>query len=338
MVRIKDIAEYVGVSTTTVSNVIHGKEQRVSEETRKRIEEAVSKMGYVPSMSALMLAQERSGIFGVILQNKEEDSRPALADPYYSALVGYLDQFIKQNHHFMLMITVPDVKEIIRQTIAWNLDGLIACNLQEDFLISIHEHCDKPIVSVDTYINRKNNYINIMTDDFDGGYQMGKYLTSMGHQKILMLADNDRGVDHYRWLGLKKALMESGIEVMQDQHIILSPIYQERMEQIEKMQPLFQQHTALFFASDFYALEACSVLRDMGFRIPEDLSVTGFDDLLYARLAKPRLTTMRQSIEKKGEMAVRALLSMINQEERKDWLLPVQLIERESVKRIEKKI
>ncbi|WP_159441981.1 LacI family DNA-binding transcriptional regulator [Clostridium sp. Marseille-P2415] len=335
MVRIKDIAEYVGVSTTTVSNVIHGKEQRVSGETRKRIEEAVREMGYVPSMSALMLAQERSGIFGVILQNKEEDNKPALADPYYSALVGYLDQYIKQNHHYMLMITVPDEQEIIRQTIAWNLDGLIACNLNEDFLLSLHEHCNKPIVSVDTYINKKYNYTTVMTDDFSGGYQMGKYLTSMGHRKILLLADNDRGVDHYRWLGFKKALQESGIEVTKEQHVIISPVYQERMEQIEKMQAMLHQQTALFFASDFYALEACSVLRDMGFRIPEDISVTGFDDLLYARLSKPRLTTMRQSIEKKGEMAVKALLNLINHEQKQDWLLPVQLIERESVKRIE---
>ncbi|MDD2970632.1 MAG: LacI family DNA-binding transcriptional regulator [Lachnospiraceae bacterium] len=334
MVRIKDIAEAVGVSTTTVSNVIHDKEQRVSPETRARIQQAVLDMGYVPNMSALMLAQNYSGIMGVVLLNKDDDRKPALADPYYSTLVGYLEEQIKKSGHYMLMITVPEVEEIHRQVLTWKLEGLVVCNLDTAFLMELHERCQCPIVSIDTYMNRKNNFINIMTDDFGGGYKMGCYLRGMGHRRAAMIADNDQGVDHYRWMGFQKAFREAGVVLTEEQHILIPVEYQHRQEVYEELFQRLREYTVLFYASDYYALEGCSFLRDKGIRIPEDISVTGFDDLVYAKLAKPRLTTMHQNIEKKACMAVDALLHLLKKDTNTDYLLQVDLIERESVQKV----
>lgn len=110
--------------------------------------------------------------------------------------------------------------------------------------------------------------------------------------------------------------------------------------QFAQFLPDWKNYTALFVASDYYALEVSSFLQSRGIRVPEDISITGFDDLIYASLARPKLTTMSQNIGKKAKMAVEALLSLCEKKgEQKDtenlweekWQLPVKLVERESV-------
>lgn len=337
MIRIKDIADHVGVSTTTVSNVLHGKEQRVSPETRRKIETAIKEMGYIPSMGALMLAKERSSIIGVILFDKGSRNEPTLTDPYYGSLVGYLEQYIKEKQHYMLMLTVSNVEEIIHQAKAWNLDGLIACNLQPGVIRHLYTLYQKPLVSLDAYMGNEESHINIAVDDFGGGYKMGRYLAAMGHRRILMISDNDQNVDHERWLGLRKGLEETGVPVSEEQHLLVSNIYGERLVQYRRYEKLFREHTAVFFSSDYYALEACSVLREMGFRIPEELSLAGFDDLFCSGLMTPKLTTIRQDIEQKARMTVDALFGLMNGNGggKREWVLPVELIKRESVRRIQ---
>ena len=109
-----------------------------------------------------------------------------------------------------------------------------------------------------------------------------------------------------------------------------------RLAGFEQLLPEFKKYTALFFASDFYALEACAFFQSKGIQIPEDISVVGFDDLLYARLTRPRLTTMRQDVGEKARLAVEGLLSMRNNSSTSQiQILPVQLVERESVRDIE---
>lgn len=355
MVRIKDVADYVGVSTATVSNVINGKEQRVSKEVREKIKKALDEMGYVRNHTAMMLAQTTSNMIGVVIPHKD-GMKIALEDPYYSAFLGNLEYEIRQHGCYMYLIAQQSEEEIIRQAIAWNLEGLIVCNMPADELNSLSEKYSRGIVSIDSYIENQSDVINISTDDFGGGYQMGKYLIAQGHRKIAMLADNDDTVDHHRWMGLKQAMDEAGVSISETDHFLFSPSESVRELQMEQFFPDLQNYTVLFVASDFYALEVSSFLQSKGIRIPQDISIAGFDDLLYAKLARPKLTTMSQNMGKKAKMAVEALLYL--QEKRKlerqkqkqnatlkpnlienpdadnPWTLPVKLVERESVRRI----
>ena len=102
--------------------------------------------------------------------------------------------------------------------------------------------------------------------------------------------------------------------------------------------PEFKNYTALFVASDLYALEVSAFLQSHGIRIPEDISIAGFDDLIYARLARPKLTTMNQNIGKKAQMAVEALLALrdkeVEQVAQEQHVLQVKLVERESVRKL----
>lgn len=335
MVRIKDVAEAVGVSTATVSNVINGKDQRVSSEVRERIQKALDEMGYVRNRSAMMLAQTNSNMIGVVIPEKF-GMKITMEDPYYSALVGNLEAEIRKHDCYMCLIAQQSEEEILKQTIAWNLEGLIVCNMEENKLKSLCEKYRRGVVSIDSYLNRKDNFVNIATDDFGGGYKMGKYLIGQGHTKIAMLADNDMDVDHYRWMGLQRAMEEAGLAIGEEDHLVFSAVEATRELQLGQWLPKLKTYTALFVASDLYALEISAFLQSHGLRIPEDISIAGFDDLIYARLARPKLTTMSQNIGKKAKMAVEALLALRNKETeqvaQEQQVLPVKLVERESVR------
>lgn len=339
MVRIKDVAEAVGVSTATVSNVINGKEQRVSKEVREKIQTALDEMGYVRNRSAMMLAQTNSNMIGVVIPCKE-GVKITLEDPYYSALLGNLEYEIRAHGCTMYLISQQSEEEIIHQAIAWNLEGLIVCNMVQEELAGLCEKYRRGVVSIDSYLNRSARFINIATDDFGGAYEMGKYLISKGHTRIAMLADNDATVDHHRWMGLQQAMKEAGFVLTEKDHFLFSSSESVRELQFAQFLPEWKNYTALFVASDYYALEVSSFLQSRGIRVPEDISITGFDDLIYASLARPKLTTMSQNIGKKAKMAVEALLSLCEKKgEEKDtedlwkekWKLPVKLVERESV-------
>lgn len=339
MVRIKDVAEAVGVSTATVSNVINGKDQRVSKEVRTKIQTALEEMGYVRNRSAMMLAQTSSNMIGVVIPCKE-GVKITLEDPYYSALLGNLEYEIRAHGCTMYLISQQSEEEIIHQAIAWNLEGLIVCNMVQEELAGLCEKYRRGVVSIDSYLNRSARFINIATDDFGGAYEMGKYLISKGHTRIAMLADNDATVDHHRWMGLQQAMKEAGLAITEKDHFLFSSSESVRELQFAQFLPEWKNYTALFVASDYYALEVSSFLQSRGIRVPEDISITGFDDLIYASLARPKLTTMSQNIGKKAKMAVEALLSLCEKKgEEKDtenlweekWQLPVKLVERESV-------
>ena len=337
MVRIKDVAEAVGVSTATVSNVINGKDQRVSGEVRERIQKALDEMGYVRNRSAMMLAQTNSNMIGVVIPDKP-GTKITMEDPYFSALVGNLEAEIRAHDCYMYLIAQQREEEILKQAIAWNLEGLIVCNLVEPQLRSLCEKYRGSVVSIDSYLNRKANFVNIATDDFGGGYKMGKYLIRQGHTKIAMLADNDQDIDHYRWMGLQRAMEEEGLVIKETDHFVFSASESARELELNQWLPMLKEYTALFVASDLYALEVSSFLQSRGLRIPEDISVAGFDDLIYARLARPKLTTINQNIGKKAQMAVEALLALrdknVDQVVQEPHVLPVRLVERESVGRI----
>lgn len=339
MVRIKDVAEAVGVSTATVSNVINGKDQRVSKEVRAKIQTALEEMGYVRNRSAMMLAQTSSNMIGVVIPCKE-GVKITLEDPYYSELLGNLEYEIRAHGCTTYLIAQQSEEEIIRQAIAWNLEGLIVCNMVEEELAGLCEKYRRGVVSIDSYLNRSARFINIATDDFGGAYEMGKYLIRKGHTRIAMLADNDVQVDHHRWMGLQQAMEEAGLVLTEKDHFLFSSSESVRELQFAQFLPEWKNYTALFVASDYYALEVSSFLQSRGIRVPEDISITGFDDLIYASLARPKLTTMSQNIGKKAKMAVEALLSLCEKKgEEKDtenlweekWQLPVKLVERESV-------
>ena len=338
MIRIKDIADRAGVSPTTVSNVIHGKTGRVSKATVEKINRILKEMEYVPSISARMLANNSSGLIGVALGFMKKGNASSFEDPFVSAMLGNLEYQIREHGYYMMLVARHEQDDIMQQALGWNFDGMIAMALKEKEIAELSERLGKPLVTIDQYLSPELGVRSITMDDRGGAYQMSQYLIGKGHKKFLFLSDCDLGGDHYRWLGVRQAMEEAGIEDFESRHIVIPWNPEQREKAYEEMLPFFKKQTALFFSSDYYALEASNFLQNRGIKVPEEISIAGFDDVTYATLARPKLTTVHQMVDGKARRAVEVLMHLIQDEPvQKDIPpLPTTLVERESVRDLTK--
>lgn len=338
MIRIKDIADRAGVSPTTVSNVIHGKTGRVSKATVEKINRILKEMEYVPSISARMLANNSSGLIGVALGFMKKGNASSFEDPFVSAMLGNLEYQIREHGYYMMLVARHEQDDLMQQALGWNFDGMIAMALKEKEIAELSERLGKPLVTIDQYLPPELGVRSITMDDCGGAYQMSQYLIGKGHKKFLFLSDCDLGVDHYRWLGVSQAMEEAGIEDFESRHIVIPWDPEQREKAYEEMLPFFKKQTALFFSSDYYALEASNFLQNRGIKVPEEISIAGFDDVTYATLARPKLTTVHQMVDGKARRAVEVLMHLIqNEPVQKDIPpLPTTLVERESVRDLTK--
>ena len=338
MIRIKDIADRAGVSPTTVSNVIHGKTGRVSKATVEKINRILKEMEYVPSISARMLANNSSGLIGVALGFMKKGNASSFEDPFVSAMLGNLEYQIREHGYYMMLVARHEQDDIMQQALGWNFDVMIAMALKEKEIAELSERLGKPLVTIDQYLPPELGVRSITMDDRGGAYQMSQYLIGKGHKKFLFLSDCDLGVDHYRWLGVRQAMEEAGIEDFESRHIVIPWNPEQREKAYEEMLPFFKKQTALFFSSDYYALEASNFLQNRGIKVPEEISIAGFDDVTYATLARPKLTTVHQMVDGKARRAVEVLMHLIQDEPvQKDIPpLPTTLVERESVRDLTK--
>ena len=331
MITIKEIAARLGLSTTTVSNVIHGKTREVSSETIERVQKFLEEVEYVPNINARNLAQGQSKIIGVVLKSLEFrlwHSSNILSDPFVADMIGGIEKAVREAGYYMMLYISDDIAEIIQHISIWNVDGLIR--------VAAKYH--KPIVCIDTYSSKNNDdFVNVGLDDEKDAYEAVKYLINNGHRKIGFVTDNRVGVDAQRFWGYRRALAESGIEYSDKNLFFLKPSGEFANRNIEKLCGKAKDYTALFCCSDIFAAVMMTALKERGFRIPEDISIMGFDDNLYSRICTPRLTTVHQDADEKGRVAAQTLVGMITGKgpASKKIQLETRLVIRDSVRKIE---
>lgn len=331
MIRIKDIAKEAGVSPTTVSNVIHGNTKKVSRANIEKIQKILEEHQYIPSMSALMLAENRSRLIGMLIGEREGKRRNIASDPFTSIILNALELEIYRQNYYMLFHMAGSQEESWKLALTWKVEGLITLGLSSEENLELQEKCQVPLVSIDNYYEGKS-VANIGLQDFEGGYAMGRYLVQRGLKDLLFLADNDRGVDHERFMGFWKAVNEAGGKCRAGQRIIPENQEMRRVWMEDHIEDLLK-HDGLFFASDYYAMEGIHFLQDRGYSVPGDISVAGFDDSPYAEMCRPKITTVRQNVVKKGQETVRRLMCLIQEREFQGCeRLPAELVPRDSTK------
>lgn len=337
MVTIKEIAELAGVSTTTVSNVIHGKTKKVSPATIKKINNLIKELGYVQKLGLRVLNKENSQIIAVIINSHREFKDSILGDPFYGQILGYIEMYVQQLGYYVMFYSAKDIDKIFQMVMGWNVDGVIAISFSKRNCEKIYQLIKKPIISIDAYGELEEGHekqvLNIGLDDVSGGYIMMKYLLECGYKHIKVCAGRDSGVDHLRFVGAQKALNELSDETDILQFVPLGMEWTKRKESYSWLMQRRKPKTALFFLSDLYALEAISFFSSQGLHIPEDIGIAGYDDISYAQIAVPRLTTIHQNVEGKARLAVEIMMKKIHQEDFKremDLKLPVRLIVRKS--------
>ena len=334
MPTIKDIAHEAGVSVTTVSNVIHGRNRRVAMETLDRINAIIRKHNYTPNLSARALVNRSSKIIGVINHLIQSQPISFFQDPFHGALLGGIEKKLRERGYYMMVRTVADEGELYSLFNNWNLDGLILTGLFNDTFFARLLETNKPIVLLDSYI-KDDRIFNIGLDDYKGGFLATQYLIDKGHRDIVFASPHihKHGVIEERFRGYKAALKKNNIpyisknlyqqEITLDEGIALGRILGGRKD-----------FSAIFATADILAAGIISGLTKTGRKVPGDISIIGFDDIYYSRATSPPLTTIHQDMEEKGVVAAGLMADFL---EGKKGLplnvtMPVKVVERDSVK------
>lgn len=338
---IKEIADALKVSTATVSNVIHGHLEKMSPETAEMVRVKLEEYQYIPNMGARMLAKGASRIIGVITNYPNREEKYALQDPFVSEMIGGLENAIQSRGYYMMLRAAQSAPEIHQIAQTWNADGLIVMGLQANQCRELREATDKCLVFIDCYFDPGEKFNNIGLDDQGGMYKMTRYLLRMGHRKITFVGDQPElwGVDAQRLKGHKAALAEVGITWDDSRYFFISKDRKRRDDDFDRLAERIGQDTAFMFISDYYAVEAINYLSDQGYRIPDDVSVSGFDDNILSHVVRPRLATVHQDVAGKAEMAVKKIddLLMGNTKEPVDIRLNTRIIRGASVKNLKNK-
>ena len=327
-VRISDIAQELGLSTATVSNVIHGKTKKISDETVKRVMALLEERQYIPSMAGILLAQNSSKIIGVFVNDHEKYEGHTLDDFFIASSLNHLSTEIEANGQFMMVKKAKNAEEIIQFASMWNMDGIVVIGFCDQDYMYLRNHMRIPFVVYDGYCENPERIFNITIDNYDGGCQVGAYFREREHTKALCISDNDICVDLERYQGFRDGFGPGTVD------FLLIPMRkEERWEYYRHNLSTFQNVSAVFAVSDYYAMDMICFLQEQGIKVPEQISVAGFDDIPMCRMFCPTLTTVKQdgalrakiAVEKLGELKMGNLIQ-------NEIRLPVSLVVRASTK------
>ena len=332
---LRDVAEKAGVTTATVSYILNEKKS-FPDETRQRVMSAIAELGYIPNLSARTLTQRSSKLIGIVVP-QTEGSRLMFQNNFYAEILGSIEFHARQNG-YRIIISATDANEsYLRLARERNLDGIIVIGMYPDEFYRQMKESHIPIVLVDSYCN-DHYYHNIRIDDAYGSYLATRYVLSKGHRNMAFFSGQlkENGVMKKRLAGYRDALSEYGIP-FDRRYVFEGKIdYASGIDAAERLLSSRVPATAVVAAADILAIGAMKGFYERGVRVPEDISVMGFDDLEISQYLAPGLSTIRQEISQKGEKAVELLINNIKEPNltKQEQILPVKLVERGSVKRI----
>ncbi|HHW12843.1 MAG TPA: LacI family transcriptional regulator [Firmicutes bacterium] len=326
MVTIKDVAKKAGVSISTASLVINNK-AGVSERLRAKVLAAIEELDYRPNGMARALKSKKSKVLGLII--------PDIVNPFFPLVVrGVEAAALRYGYSLILGNTDGKLEEEARYLelfVEKCVDGIIfipASNFKKN--IRTFLRIESPKVVIDRALEG-TGLPTVMTDNITGAYLATRHLLANGRRRILFISGpQDLQASQDRYKGYKKALGEFGL----DEELVLNGDYtfdsgKRVMEQALKEKLCFD---AVFGANDLMALGAMVVLSENKIKIPEDVEVVGYDNILFSSLSKPTLTTVEQPAYQMGYEATRLILRQIysKKELSECKLLEPKLIVRES--------
>ena len=329
MITIKHVSARAGVSQATVSRVINGT-TRVSHDKKLKVEKAVKELGYRPNSIAQALASSRTGSVGIVV--------PELGGPFYSGILHCIEEHLRRFGYHAIVTAGSNTEQGQRESVEFLLgrrvDALIlhAQHLTDDYLITLEEQ-RVPVVVVNRFIPEMNQSC-IDIDNELGGKLATQYLLQKGHTEIACITGPlDKSDARGRLQGYRVALEEAGLTY--NEALISEAGFTEETGAIATKKLLKRKcrFSAIFASNDHMAFGAFEVLRSEGLSIPNDVSLVGFDDNLFARYLTPALTTINFPIEQMSIEAVQLTLQKLNKNKRDvNFKLNPALVVRDSVK------
>lgn len=329
-VTIQEIAEKLGISRFAVSRALSGG-AGVSEETRERVKKMAKKLGYVPRNSK-RLNNDGFRTRNILFMIRREHIRD---QNFWPMVIAGAESATKKRHLNLIMTVVEPEEEdhgVLPPVFsANNIDGVLAvCDFHPVFLEAMVNQ-DQPVILVDAEGN--GDFDTVVIDDWQGGKIATEYLIGKGHREICFVGDLTMATSFYRrYLGYGYAMSQAGLNVRDE--LSMGYVEENNSEFLRKLKEIAGSVQGFVCANDQMAINLIAFLTEIGFSVPDDLSVVGFDNITPAIGSKPALTTIHVYKERIGERAVELL-----EWRRKNPAYPretisigVRLIERSSVR------
>lgn len=310
MASIKDVAKLAGVSPSTVSRALSQK-IFVEEATKKRVMDAVRELDYKPSLAARSLKESQTRLIGLVI--------PDIQNPYYPKMVKYIEESAYKNGYSIILCDALEQMEREKEYFATLeklfVDGIIFLPSSDSLE---HIKCFADTIPM-VVINRRfdEGKINcVLGDDYDGGHTVGSYLLDQGHRKIAcMLDDKKRQYNEERLDGFLRAFKERNLTGY-DRYLIrdvssVEDAYQKTMAMLSGE----DRPTAMFVFSDILVPGVYYAADRAGLKIPSDISVVGYDDVIFSQYMVPPLTSFEHPVREIAQMALNLLIQEITDKE-----------------------
>jgi DNA-binding LacI/PurR family transcriptional regulator len=300
---IQELAKICGVSPATVSRSING-QVPVSQETRRKINEAIIRYEYTPRPAKRSRRMEKSGLIGVML--------PALDHPFAQCLLLEIQKQIGLYH--LAMIVLPERENALQKQLErLPLDGviLLSAEITQDTIDRLKQLGLAIIMC--SALPLSKNFSSVHVDDLAAAYDGTRYLLELGHRRIGFITDSPRSIDSgfQRITGCRKAMEDHGLPAEDSLFFSGNCDYDSGFRGAKKLLENHRDLTALFAHSDIGAIGAIAALADSGIRVPSDVSVLGFDGIWSGEWLRPRLTCVHQPVSEIVEKTLELLTGII---------------------------
>jgi DNA-binding LacI/PurR family transcriptional regulator len=332
-VTLREVAEHVGLASGTVSAVLNNapSARAIPEHTRKRIHEAARELNYRPNFLARSLRKKRTYTVGLIIEE--------IGDAYGSLVISGIEAYLREHNYFFLTVIHRHDASMLREysqlLLERGVEGFITVDT------SLQEALPLPTVSVAGH-RTLPGVTNVVLDQERGARVALEHLLALGHRKIAFMKGQPFSSDSAdRWKGVCRVAEELGLEMDPDLIVNLEvddPSPQVGYPYAKQLLARKKPFTALFAYNDISAIGAIRAIQEEALRVPQDVSVVGFDDIQWAAFHTPSLTTVRQPLGKMGQIAAETLIRMIENpgEHSSEIAIEPTLVVRESTGRAPK--
>lgn len=329
-VTIYDVAREAGVSMATVSRVVNNN-PNVKPQTRKKVFEAIEKLGYRPNAVARGLASKKTTTVGVVI--------PDISNQIFAEVARGIEDIATMYHYNIILSNADKKKEreirVVNTLLEKQVDGLLFMGgtITEDH-INAFNTASVPIVLCATSGESKV-IASVDIDHEQAAYDAVKYVIDQGHTKIAMISGplEDLTNGYARFQGYKRALEEANLPLREEYVRIGNYRYESGLEVSQYFLELAERPTAIFTATDEMAIGTIHKIQDYGLNVPDDISVISVDNIRMASMVRPQLTTVAQPMYDIGAVSMRLLTKLMKKEDVEDnqVILPHELIVRHSV-------
>ena len=309
MVSMKDIAKECSVSVATVSKALNDYSD-IGEETRRKVRETARRMGYYPNSSARALKTNRTYNLGVLFV---DEANSGLTHDFFAHVLESFKVTAEEKGYDITFVTGKVTTQkggYLEHCRYRGFDGVvIACIDFYDKAVQELIYSDLPVVTIDHVFD---NRIAVTSDNVQGMHDLVEYVLSMGHRKIAYIHGADSSVSRARLGSFYRTLSEHGVEVPDS--FVLETEYRNvngACRLTRQLLDLPEPPTCILYPDDVSCIGGVNVIRERSLRIPQDISVAGYDGLFFSQLLDPQMTTLWQDTETIGRIAAQRLISLI---------------------------